>query len=392
MCPESEKIMAIRFQSIVSVGSRTAVAGRGRAATASAAPVSLSATWVADPASSAGDLLLELPELDLGSRLQAATVDVTVGSEWSLDAVLDGPWNLTAVAGDKSALTTVTPLSATTPTDVGGLLVYVPRPSLQLSAAAASSADIATGDETPVVVSVGDSVTAGRSAFGVWIDDADDVEPRLAATTAGLLNTTRLGGYGYTVTSSGGVTATWTGAVLAGASPHNVVYIDSTDIGNGGARIPAAVTANTAEQYAFHPSVFIRRGPYIRSYIPGAVRRPLGITTPGGAATLMVARYEFTHSKWRVLIDGEELVITISHNGTLYTRPGDIWNEVIAPRFMSTGITIYQGTGSGGVLTFSPLGQLERFDFLQYAEFITGYNGTTTAAHSPYAQTGNPSV
>jgi hypothetical protein len=384
--------MAVRFQVFALLGSRTADSPRGVAEPAATRDVLVTLTAEADPRSSSGALVLPC-DLPLGLEVVEVELDLTSTASMfsaSAHAGVDRYVSITP-AGAHAVAVQVAPIQSTTPVLVGSMVVNVPTPCLAMSSTVAAALGIIAGASVPAVLRVRDryASTFGRSLVGRYIDDAVDPDPSTLVTTEAMMVELGAGGYAARVplgTPAGSTSPVYVNtASMATVDPLNVVYIKSTDIGVGGTKIPADVASNSAAQYGYHPSVFIRRPQYTRGIAPAAPREAKEITNPGGAAILMVAQYAFTHSAWTVQIDGTEYDIIIDHNGGAYETPLEIYQRVIAARFTDGKVTTYRRFGTA----FSPTGVLQRFDFAQYLRFRDGYNNTDNPPFAVYAQTGN---
>lgn len=115
-------------------------------------------------------------------------------------------------------------------------------------------------------------------------------------------------------------------------APDAVVYVAPTDLGEGVGQIPAAVTSNTAENFRYHPSVFMRRQTYVRSlarrYADAAAVNAGGVRL---AVRIMSVTTAPVISQWLLVFDGVPMVVQINQTGTDIRRPRDIWNHFIAP-------------------------------------------------------------
>lgn len=171
-------------------------------------------------------------------------------------------------------------------------------------------------------------------------------------------------------TLSNGTKITVGGCVLAGIAPEGAVYIAPEDNGSNPDQIPASVTNNTADKFRFHPSVFIRRGPYwngvIRKAFDGTslveplVSQPLQIVTVDNP---------ITQSRWLIGIDGTYQVVVVQHGNLDLRRPRDIWEQVWIPLLNgSTSVrdAVQIGTGANIV----DIGRLTRIQYLEYARCL----------------------
>jgi len=172
---------------------------------------------------------------------------------------------------------------------------------------------------------------------------------------------------------------------FAALAPEAAVFIDPSDIGNNNEQIPAAVAANTAAHFRFHPSVFVRRTPYIRC-VQRVVRDAISITgEPAQPITINSVTTAPTASTWYVVIDGCGQIVTLAHpGGSDLRRPRDIWNSLWVPALQASQSPALAKSFIGSDASATGVVEvLDRLRYLQYARCLN-VNGTIV----PIAQTG----
>jgi hypothetical protein len=169
------------------------------------------------------------------------------------------------------------------------------------------------------------------------------------------------------------------GCNYAAVGPDCAVYIEAGDIGSAPEQIPAAVADNRASHFRFHPSVFIRRTPYIRS-IARQYRDPSNVAAGSAGMPIRVSvRGPATSTRWLIIVDGAAQVVQLAHDPDII-RPRDIWNRVWVPLIYGSSAvsdapilsTINDAMAPGPAIS-----QI-RLAYLEYARYL-GPNGADTA-------------
>jgi hypothetical protein len=227
--------------------------------------------------------------------------------------------------------------------------------------------------------------------------DFDEVPPNTAAAGAEamrlLLAKMSRGGARYVLgTRTDGSQAVANECAYAAVLPDGRVYVRAGDIGNNNEQIPAAVTANTAGHFRFHPGVFFRAAaaPYIRSIHRNQIDETAIAT--GGADSQPIGIISITSvptsSDWLISVDGCPEIVRLLHpEGVDARTPLEIWNTLWVPQI--------QNSAAGGEATSLVLGnptqtqtagiRLNRLRFLDYARCLN-INGNQTTI----TQTGTP--
>ncbi len=390
--------MAHRFQSFQALGSKSAVSPTGRAAPAAAGPIRLTVTWSTDPRDGTS-LIGQFPSpgavtetIPLGAELVAAEVGLAL-PHWYATTSLDSlSWVLTEEAGTvvpmgQADLTLATTTPRTAASSGPSLVVLERRPCLVMDDATATACGIANASTTSVCVWYRDRSSTrsnGLFNFGAFIDDTVTNQDHIAYLLDQLgANVTQ-----YYLGARGNTEIRVNGATLAGPDVTNTLFIRASDIGNQPWNIPLSVAANTAEALRFYPSIFFRRGAYMRgvSLLDNASE---GIATADGAPFLYTVTADVQFSAWEITVDGSTERIIIDANGMTGQRtPREIWEGNLLPR-LEYGLPIYKIDTIGDAFLYK--GTLKRMDYLNHARFLWAWDEEPSSVIlTPYAQTGNP--
>lgn len=171
-------------------------------------------------------------------------------------------------------------------------------------------------------------------------------------------------------TLANGTTIKARNCVFTGLAPEGAVYIAPEDTGLNLDQIPTSVLNNTADKFRFHPSVFIRRGPYWN----GVIRRAFdGVTVSaedvGQPVQIVTVNNLITQSAWLIGVDGTMSVVFVQHGALDLRRPRDIWDQIWVPILNgSTSVRDAISVGSGANIT--DIGKLTRLPYLEYARCL----------------------
>lgn len=170
-------------------------------------------------------------------------------------------------------------------------------------------------------------------------------------------------------TSSGGElivqSCNWTGL-----APEGAVYITPSDIGTNVEQIANDVTANTADKFRFHPSVFIRKSPNLQSIVTG-YRDDVALTATSQDNPIRIVQVTSApaYSRWMFVIDGHIVLARLDHGNQDLRRPRDIWNTLIVPLINGS-----QSTGNAARLADLEGNEgrvlINKWQFLQYARCL----------------------
>ncbi len=172
---------------------------------------------------------------------------------------------------------------------------------------------------------------------------------------------------------------------FAALGPDARVWIEAGDIGPLPEQIPVSVTDNTAANFRFHPSTFLRRTRYIRG-TERCYADPVNLVAPNlGSQPINIQSITtpLLKSLWLIVVDGVTSIVELDHGGADIKRPRDIWQQVWVPLItggQSLGDLTILGGGAtqsdpaippaAGTLLTGPEATQLRLTYLSYARFI----------------------
>lgn len=167
----------------------------------------------------------------------------------------------------------------------------------------------------------------------------------LGETSQGLLSKIHRGS--GRVTLPNGYTVN--GVEYCGIDPNGTIYGGPEQYGNADGQIPDDYQRNSADVFNSLPSVFVRRGSYLRG-VSEKERSGANFLRDSRVGTLVPQPFRLiklqqpiSKSEWLLSIDGAMTLVTVNTDPAdgLYTIP-EVWNKVFAPLL------------SGGASAFSP--------------------------------------
>lgn len=172
---------------------------------------------------------------------------------------------------------------------------------------------------------------------------------------------------------------------FAALGPDARVWIEAGDIGPLPEQIPVSVTDNTAANFRFHPSTFLRRTRYVRS-TERCYADPKTLTLSNDGTqpiNIQSITTPLLKSRWLIVVDGVTSIVDLDHGGADIKRPKDIWQQVWVPLItggQSLGDLTILGGGAvqsdpniapaAGSLLVGPEATQLRLTYLSYARFI----------------------